>query len=66
MQQLCYATSPPVILYCLPAKTTHKLQLLDVGVFGPLQNKWVKHMQACAAQIGKITASPLTQSLKNI
>ena len=39
MQRLCYATSPPVILYCLPAKTTHKLQPLDVGVFGPLQKK---------------------------
>ena len=34
MQQLCYAASPPVILYTLPAKMTHKLQLLDMGVFG--------------------------------
>src|SRR6266481_205156 len=25
VQQLCYAASPPVILYCLPPKMTHKL-----------------------------------------
>ncbi|KAH7922725.1 DDE-domain-containing protein, partial [Leucogyrophana mollusca] len=27
-------------LFCLPAHTTHKLQPLDVGVFGPLQHAW--------------------------
>ncbi|KLO16434.1 CENP-B protein, partial [Schizopora paradoxa] len=26
--------------YCLPAHTTHKLQPLDVGVFGPLQRAY--------------------------
>src|SRR6266481_9768789 len=50
VQQLCYAASPPVVLYCLPPKTTHKLQLLDMGVFGPLQNAWAKYTQQCAAQ----------------
>src|SRR6266481_3676796 len=29
---------------------THKLQPLNVGVFGPLQNAWAKHAQQCAAQ----------------
>ncbi|KIJ25534.1 hypothetical protein M422DRAFT_96086, partial [Sphaerobolus stellatus SS14] len=29
-----------IILYYLPPKTTHKLQPLDVGVFGPLQLAW--------------------------
>src|SRR6266481_1955494 len=50
MKQLCYTASPPVILYCLPPKTTHKLQPLDVRVFRPLQNAWAKHAQQCAAQ----------------
>lgn len=27
-------------LYCLPPHTTHRLQPLDVGVFGPLQRRW--------------------------
>ena len=34
---------------------THKLQLLDMGVFGPLQNAWVKHTQECAALNKSIT-----------
>ena len=55
MQRLCYAASPPVILYCLPAKMTHKLQPLVMGVFQPLQNEWVKHTQACAAQNNSVT-----------
>jgi len=29
-----------IILFCLPPHTTHKLQPLDVGVFGPLQCAW--------------------------
>ena len=27
-------------LYCLPPHTSHRLQPLDVGVFGPLQRAW--------------------------
>lgn len=27
-------------LFCLPPHTTHRLQPLDVGVFGPFQRKW--------------------------
>lgn len=30
-----------IAIYVLPPHTTHKLQPLDVGVFGPLQNNWV-------------------------
>ncbi|KAI4519898.1 DDE-domain-containing protein, partial [Schizophyllum commune Loenen D] len=37
-----------IILYCLPPHTTHKLQPLDVGVFGPFQTEWVK---ACDASV---------------
>ena len=29
-----------VLLFCLPPHTTHKLQPLDVGVFGPFQRAW--------------------------
>ncbi|KAF8816005.1 DDE-domain-containing protein [Phlegmacium glaucopus] len=29
-----------IILYCLPPHTTHWLQPLDVGCFGPLQTAW--------------------------
>ena len=66
MQRLCYAASPPVILYCLPTKTTHKLQPLDVGVFGPLQNEWAKHMQACAAQINSITIGTVIEEYMKV
>lgn len=30
-----------IALYILPPHTTHMLQPLDVGVFGPLQNNWL-------------------------
>ncbi|KIL61811.1 hypothetical protein M378DRAFT_82050, partial [Amanita muscaria Koide BX008] len=33
-------------LFCLPAHTTHRLQPLDVGIFGPLQRAW----QQCCNQ----------------
>jgi hypothetical protein len=31
-----------IILYCLPAHTTHRLQPLDVGIFGPLSKQLSK------------------------
>ena len=31
-----------VILFCLPSHSTHTLQLLDVGVYGPLKSQWGK------------------------
>ena len=31
-----------VILFCLPSHTTHALQPLDVGVYGPLKSRWGK------------------------
>src|SRR6266481_7087388 len=66
VQQLCYAASPPVILYCLPPKTTHKLQPLDVGVFGPLQNAWAKHVQECAAQNRSVTRETIIEEYLKI
>ena len=29
-------------LFCLPPHTTHRLQPLNVGIFGPLQQAWTK------------------------
>ena len=66
MQQLCYAASPPVILYALPAKMTHKLQPLNVGVFGPLQNEWAKHSQVCAAQNNTITLDMVVEEYMKV
>ena len=39
-----------IVLYCLPSKTTHKLQPLDVGVFSVLQRAWNKHSGNLAAK----------------
>jgi hypothetical protein len=36
------AVNNNIELLCLPAHTTHKLQPLDVGVFGPLQTAWAQ------------------------
>ncbi|KAF8585442.1 hypothetical protein K439DRAFT_1241724, partial [Ramaria rubella] len=44
-----------VLLYCLLPHTMHKLQPLDVGVFGPLQTVWSKHMQQRALQCHTVT-----------
>jgi len=42
-----------VHLFCLPPHTTHHLQPLDVGVFGPLQNAWQKNCNEFLAKTGK-------------
>ena len=39
MLEIAFET-PDVFLFCLPPHTTHKLQPLDVGIFGPLQRAW--------------------------
>ncbi|KIJ30088.1 hypothetical protein M422DRAFT_268445 [Sphaerobolus stellatus SS14] len=44
-----------IILYCLPPKTTHKLQPLDVGVFGPLLLAWTSHCENRAIARNPIT-----------
>ena len=51
---------------CLPSKTTHKLQLLDVGVFSPLQSAWAKHAQQCAAQRNTITRNTVVHEYMQI
>ena len=42
-----------IILYCLPAHTTHRLQPLDVGVFGPLQTAWFNQCDAVLEETGE-------------
>ncbi|KAI4520798.1 DDE-domain-containing protein, partial [Schizophyllum commune Loenen D] len=42
-----------IILYCLPAHTTHKLQPLDVGVFGPFSDAWIRKCNDWAEQTDK-------------
>ena len=52
------ARSSNVHLFCLPPHTTHLLQPLDVGVFGPVKNAWrivLKEHQiaTCASTVTK-------------
>lgn len=39
-----------IFLFCLPPKTTHKLQPLDVGIFSPLARNWFAHCDLRVAQ----------------
>lgn len=39
-------------LYCLPPHTTHRLQPLDVGCFGPLQRAWFNRCDEILAATG--------------
>ena len=55
-----------VLLYCLPPHTTHKLQPLDVGVFGPLQTAWSKHCQECAATCNSVTQASVVQEYMQV
>lgn len=47
-----------VHLFCLPPHTTHKLQPLDVGVFGPLQHAWRKNCEEFSATNGRGMGKP--------
>ncbi|KZP26367.1 DDE-domain-containing protein, partial [Athelia psychrophila] len=41
-----------IILFCLPPHTTHMLQPLDVGVFGPFQRAWIDRCDEVVADTG--------------
>lgn len=47
------AAQHKVQLYHLPAHTSHHLQPLDVGVFGPLQCAWQNHCMAAMENMGQ-------------
>ena len=53
MKELAFKNN--ILLYCLPSKTTHKLQPLDVGIFGPLQTAWNKCCQECTVDCKVVT-----------
>jgi hypothetical protein len=42
-----------IILLCLPPDMTHKLQPLDVGVFGPFQHAWIEHCDKIVEDTGE-------------
>lgn len=52
-QMVKLALEHNVHLFCLPPHTTHKLQPLDVGVFGPLQRKWQAHCDEILTNTGQ-------------
>ncbi|KIY61729.1 hypothetical protein CYLTODRAFT_316594, partial [Cylindrobasidium torrendii FP15055 ss-10] len=41
--------------FSFPSHTTHKLQPLDVGVFGIVETNWGRHVDIVAAQGNRIT-----------
>ncbi|KIJ34985.1 hypothetical protein M422DRAFT_262946 [Sphaerobolus stellatus SS14] len=55
-----------IILLSLPPKTTHMLQPLDVGVFGPFQNAWVKHCEDSAIARDPVTRYNLVEHYMQI
>lgn len=42
-----------IIIFCLPPHTTHKLQPLDVGVFGPFSCAWADQCDEIVEEYGK-------------
>ncbi|EIM89006.1 uncharacterized protein STEHIDRAFT_32342, partial [Stereum hirsutum FP-91666 SS1] len=42
-----------ILLFCLPPHTTHKLQPLDVGVFGGVQTSWLARCAKVLAESGE-------------
>ncbi|KIJ34157.1 hypothetical protein M422DRAFT_118962, partial [Sphaerobolus stellatus SS14] len=54
-EMLDYAYQQEVILMELPSHTTHRLQPLDVGIFGPLQHSSIKHCEEMGVMHKEIT-----------
>ena len=48
-----HACENNIILYCLPPHTTHRLQPLDVGCFGPLQIAWFNRCDEILDETGE-------------
>jgi len=47
------AISHGIIIFCLPPHTTHKLQPLDVGVFGPFSRAWADRCDEIVEEMGE-------------
>ena len=68
LELITLARDRGVILFCLPSHTTHALQPLDVGVYGPLKSRWGKilkeyKMETCAAVVDKTEFPGLLKKL---
>ena len=68
LQLIRLARERGVVLLCLPSHTTHALQPLDVGVYGPLKSRWGKilkeyKMETCAAVVDKTEFPSLLEKL---
>ena len=48
-----HARTNNMILYCLPPHTTHRLQPLNVGCFGPLQIAWFNQCDEILDETGE-------------
>ena len=44
MQFIKYCEAHKIVALCLPPHSTHRLQPLDVGVFGPLAKVYKRHL----------------------
>ena len=53
-----------IIILCLPPHTTHKLQPLDVGVFGPFQRAWLDRCDSIVELTGSETWMPKEDFIK--
>lgn len=58
VRMIALARKCGVHLFCLPPHTTHKLQPLDVGIFGPLQRAWKKNCEEFTAVRGRGITKP--------
>jgi hypothetical protein len=51
-EMLRLAAKHNISLYILPPHTTHRLQPLDVGIFGPLQRRWQERCDEVISDTG--------------
>ena len=68
LQLIRLARERGVMLLCLPSHTTHALQPLDVGVYGPLKGCWGKilkryKLETCAEAVSKTEFPGLLKQL---
>jgi len=53
LELITLARENNIILFCLPPHTTHRLQPLDVGVFGPFARAWVERCDEIVEDTGE-------------
>ncbi|KIJ49824.1 hypothetical protein M422DRAFT_131433, partial [Sphaerobolus stellatus SS14] len=65
-EMLDLAFTNNIIIMCLPPHTTHKMQPLDVGVFGPFQADWVEYCENAAIESDPVTKYNVIRSYMNV